>query len=71
MPRAWVVTDLVAANLLSDMVQGLDDAQTKLLALLILCDSDILDVTNLTQAVNTVVGLVSYAVSPFLSCSFL
>jgi hypothetical protein len=48
-------TNLVAANLLSNKVQGLNDAKTKLLTLLILCDGDILNVTNLTQAVNAIV----------------
>ena len=54
-----VSTYLVASNLLSNMVQSLDDAQTQLLALLILCNGDVLDMSNLTQAVNAVVHHVS------------
>lgn len=37
---------LVTANLLGDEVEGLDDAQTKLLALLVLGDGDVLDVAD-------------------------
>ena len=44
----------------------MDDTQTKLLALLILCDGNVLDVTDLTQAVDAVVGTVSTTVSLFV-----
>jgi hypothetical protein len=50
---------LVAANLLGDVVECLDDSETKLLALLVLCDGDILDVADGAKAVDTVKELVS------------
>lgn len=45
---------LVAADVLSDIVQGLDHAQAELLALLVLGDGDIFDVADTTKAVNAV-----------------
>lgn len=64
-------TNLVAADLLSNMVQRLDDAQTQLLSLLVLRNSDILDVSNLTQAVDTIVTRISTKVSLDVSLLFL
>lgn len=49
---AAVEDALVAANLLGDVVEGLDDSETELLALLVLCDGDIFDVAYGAQAVN-------------------
>lgn len=43
------------------MVERLDDSETELLALLVLCDSDILDVADGAKAVYAVEGLVSIA----------
>lgn len=43
---------LVAANVLSDVVERLNDPQTKLLALLILCDGNVLDVADKTETVD-------------------
>lgn len=45
---AAVEDALVAADLLCDVVEGLDDAQAELLALLVLCDGDVLDVADET-----------------------
>lgn len=47
---------LVAADVLGDVVEGLDHAQAELLALLVLCDGDVFDVTDAAKAVNTVEG---------------
>lgn len=47
-----VQNSLVATNVLRHIVQSLDDPQTKLLALLVLCDRDVLDVAYKTEAVN-------------------
>jgi len=49
---AAVQDALVAADLLGDEIEGLDNAQTEFLALLILCYGDILDVPNETKAMN-------------------
>lgn len=46
---------LVAADLVRDEVESLDQAQTQLLALLVLCDGDIFDVTDHSETVNTAV----------------
>lgn len=43
---------LVAANLVGDEVEGLDQPKTQLLALLVLCDGDIFDVANHTEVVD-------------------
>ena len=43
---AAVEDALITADLLSDVVEGLDDSETQLLALLVLCDGDILDVAD-------------------------
>lgn len=51
---AAVEDALVAANLLGDVVEGLDQAEAELLALLILCDGDVFDVADLAQAVDAV-----------------
>lgn len=44
---------LVASHLFGDVVERLDEAQTQLLALLVLSDGDILDVTNRAEVVDT------------------
>lgn len=49
---AAVEDTLVAANLLGDVVEGLDQAEAELLALLILGDGDVFDVADLAQAVD-------------------
>lgn len=51
---AAVEDALVAANLLGDVVEGLDQAEAELLALLILGDGDVFDVADLAQAVDAV-----------------
>lgn len=43
---------LVAANFVCDEVESLDQPETQLLALLILCDGDVLDVANLAEVMN-------------------
>lgn len=53
---AAVEDALVAADFLGDVVERLDDAQTELLALLVLGDGDVLDVADLSEVVNTVYG---------------
>lgn len=52
---AAVEDGLVTANLLRGIVQCLNDTQSKLLALLILCDSDVLDVSDKSQFVDAAV----------------
>jgi hypothetical protein len=47
-----VENTLVAPDLLSDGVEGLDDAQTKLLALLVLGDGDVFDVADEAHVVD-------------------
>jgi hypothetical protein len=51
---AAVENALVAADLGGDVVEGLDEAQAKLLALLILCDGDVFDVADVAKAVNAI-----------------
>jgi hypothetical protein len=51
---AAVEDALVAARLLGDEVERLDDAQPQLLALLVLRDGDVLDVPDRAQVVNAV-----------------
>lgn len=51
---AAVEDALVAANLLGNVVEGLDQPEAELLALLILCDGDVFDVADLAQAVDAV-----------------
>lgn len=51
---AAVEDALVAANLLGDVVEGLDQAEAELLALLVLGDGDVFDVADLAQAVDAV-----------------
>jgi hypothetical protein len=43
---------LVAADLFGNVVERLDDAQTELLALLVLCDSDVFYVADDTEIVD-------------------
>ena len=51
--RLTAVEDrLVAANLLGDEVEGLDQAQAELLALLVLGDGDIFDVSDEAEVVD-------------------
>lgn len=45
---------LVGADLFGDEVEGLDQAQAQLLALLVLCDRDILNMTDQAEVVNAV-----------------
>jgi hypothetical protein len=52
---------LVAADLLGNVVECLDDSETKPLALLVLCDGDILDVADGAKVVDAVKELVSVA----------
>lgn len=49
---AAVEDGLVAADVFSNVVKGLDHSQTKLLALLVLGDGDIFDVSNSAEGVN-------------------
>lgn len=49
---AAVEDALVAADLLGDVVERLDDAEAELLALLVLCDGDVLDVADLSKVVD-------------------
>lgn len=51
---AAVEDALVAANLLGDVIEGLDQAEAELLALLVLGDSDVFDVADFAQAVDAV-----------------
>lgn len=51
---AAVEDALVTANLLGDVVEGLDQAEAELLALLILGDGNVLDVADLAQTVDAV-----------------
>jgi hypothetical protein len=45
---------LVAANVLGHVVQRLNNAQTELLALLVLCNGDIFDVADETEVVDAI-----------------
>ena len=47
---------LIAANLLGDVVERLDEPQAEFFALLVFCHGYVLDVANLAQAVDAVVG---------------
>lgn len=49
---AAVEDGLVAADLLGDEVESLDEAEAQLLALLILGDGDVLDVADQPEVVN-------------------
>lgn len=51
---AAVEDALVAANLLGDVIEGLDQAEAELLALLVLGDGDVFDVADFAQAVDAV-----------------
>lgn len=53
---AAVEDGLVAADLLGDEVEGLDEAETQLLALLVLCDGDVLDVADQAKVVDASEG---------------
>lgn len=46
------ITNLVASNLGSNIVQGLNNSQTQLLALLVLRNGDILNMADKTQRMN-------------------
>lgn len=52
---AAVEDALVAADLGCDVVEGLDDAQSELLALLVLCDGDVFDVADDAQVVDAAI----------------
>lgn len=43
---------LITTDLLGDVVEGLDDSETQLLALLVLCDGDILDMADGAKVVD-------------------
>ena len=58
---AAVQDAFVAANLLGDVIERLNDSETELLALLVLCDGDILDVADGAKAVDAVKESVSLA----------
>ena len=58
---AAVQDRLVAPAVLADTGERLDDAQAELLALLVLCDGDILDVADGAKAVDAVKESVSLA----------
>lgn len=49
---AAVENALVASDLGGDVVEGLDQTETELLALLVLGDGDVLDVADVAKAVN-------------------
>lgn len=51
---AAVEDALVAADFLGDVVEGLDEAEAKLLALLVLGHGDVLDVSDRSHAVDAV-----------------
>lgn len=51
---AAVEDALVAANLFGDEIEGLDESEAELLALLVLGDGNVLDVADLAQAVDAV-----------------
>ena len=55
---AAVEDALVAADLLGDVVEGLDKAEAELLALLVPGDGDVLDVSDGAEAVDAVEGRV-------------
>lgn len=61
---AAVQDALVAPHLLGDVVERLDDAETQLLALLVLCDGDVLDVADLSEVVDAV----RVRLAMFISC---
>jgi hypothetical protein len=58
-----VKNSLVATHILRDKVQRLDDPQTKLLALLVLCDSNIFDVADEAEVVDARVVISKSATS--------
>lgn len=62
-----VENSLVAANVLRDKVQRLDDPQTELLSLLVLCDSDVFDVADETEVVDARVVISKSAIRSILS----
>jgi hypothetical protein len=51
---AAVENALVTASLLGNKVEGLDDSEAEFLALLVLCDGDILNVADGAKTVNAV-----------------
>jgi hypothetical protein len=54
---AAVQDALVAADLLGDVIERLDDSETELLALLVLCDGNIFDVADGAKGVDAVRGI--------------
>jgi hypothetical protein len=62
-----VKNSLVAANVLRDKVQRLDDPQTKLLALLVLCNSNVFDVADEAEVVDAKVVISKSAIRSILS----
>jgi hypothetical protein len=62
-----VENSLVAANVLRDKVQRLDDPQTELLALLVLCDSDVFDVADEAEVVDAKVVISKSAIGSISS----
>ena len=51
---AAVEDALVAAHLVGDVVEGLDQAETELLALLVLGNCNVFDVADVAKAVNAI-----------------
>lgn len=66
---AAVKNALVAADLGRHVVEGLDDAQAELLALLVLCDGDVFDVADEAEVVDAGLYLLAFCFS-FCSTSF-
>ena len=52
-----VKNSLVATHILRNKVQRLNDPQTKLLALLVLCDSNIFDVADEAEVVDATAAI--------------
>lgn len=50
---AAIQNSLVAADILGDVVECLDDAQTQLLALLVLGNGDVFNMADLAKTVDT------------------
>lgn len=56
---ATIENALVAAHLGGDEIEGLDQLESELLALLILCNGDVFDVTDESEVVDAGMGLVN------------
>lgn len=51
---ATIENALVAADLCSNEIEGLDETEAELLALLVPSDGDVFDVANCAKVVNTI-----------------